>query len=68
MQKMILNFEGYLDQQCVFDQLKLCMEEKPTLEFLKELNVVAVSLANNHSLDGGKDKYNFTKKCIHHLI
>ncbi len=33
--------------------LKLCMAARPSLDILKDLNVVAVSLANNHSHDFG---------------
>ena len=33
--------------------LKLCMAARPALDILKDLNVVAVSLANNHSHDFG---------------
>ena len=33
--------------------LTLCMAARPALDMLKELNVVAVSLANNHSHDCG---------------
>jgi poly-gamma-glutamate synthesis protein (capsule biosynthesis protein) len=33
--------------------LKLCMAAQPTLDILKDLNVVAVSLANNHRHDFG---------------
>jgi len=52
---LIVNLEGVMMAACPENPgpLKLCMAARPTLDILKELNVVAVSLANNHSHDFG---------------
>ncbi|OGR09419.1 MAG: AmmeMemoRadiSam system protein B, partial [Desulfobacca sp. RBG_16_58_9] len=52
---LIVNLEGVVMAECPANPgpLKLCMAARPTLDILKELNVVAVSLANNHSHDCG---------------
>lgn len=64
-EKLLLNFEGYLSEMCDSKELlKLCMETIPTLSFLKRINVFAVSLANNHTLDGGNEAYSYTKKTL----
>jgi AmmeMemoRadiSam system protein B len=50
---LIVNLEGVIMAECPANPgpLKLCMAARPTLDILKDLNVVAVSLANNHSRD-----------------
>jgi AmmeMemoRadiSam system protein B len=52
---LIVNLEGVMMTQCPANPgpLKLCMAARPTLNILKDLNVVAVSLANNHARDFG---------------
>ncbi len=52
---LIVNLEGVMMAECPANPgpLKLCMAARPTLDILKDLNVVAVSLANNHSHDFG---------------
>ena len=52
---LIVNLEGVMMPECPANPgpLKLCMAARPTLDILKDLNVVAVSLANNHSHDFG---------------
>jgi AmmeMemoRadiSam system protein B len=52
---LIVNLEGVIMPECPANPgpLKLCMAARPALDILKELNVVAVSLANNHSRDFG---------------
>jgi hypothetical protein len=42
----------------------LCMESALTLPLLRELNVRAVSLANNHSHDLGEDAYQEMRRCL----
>jgi poly-gamma-glutamate synthesis protein (capsule biosynthesis protein) len=52
---LIVNLEGVMMGACPENPgpLTLCMAARPSLDMLKELNVVAVSLANNHSHDCG---------------
>jgi poly-gamma-glutamate synthesis protein (capsule biosynthesis protein) len=52
---LIVNLEGVIMAECPANPgpLKLCMAARPALDILKDLNVVAVSLANNHSRDFG---------------
>ena len=52
---LIVNLEGVMMAECPADPgpLELCMDARLTLDILKDLNVVAVSLANNHSHDFG---------------
>jgi hypothetical protein len=52
---LIVNLEGVAMAECPANPppLKLCMAARPALTLLKDLNVVAVSLANNHSHDFG---------------
>lgn len=60
---LALNLEGYLAPECPPARtLRLCMEAEPAAALLNELGVVAVSLANNHSLDGGLAGLDFTLK------
>lgn len=40
----------------------LCMPEAPALELLRQINCVAVSVANNHSRDLGEQGYERTKR------
>ncbi|MCX5889138.1 MAG: AmmeMemoRadiSam system protein B [Deltaproteobacteria bacterium] len=56
---LILNLEGVLQAKCPESPgpYTLCLEEALALPLLKGLNVQAVSLANNHSLDLGEDSY-----------
>jgi AmmeMemoRadiSam system protein B len=53
---LIVNLEGVVMAECPVNPgpLTLCMAARPTLDILKDLNVVAVSLANNHSHDFGE--------------
>ena len=52
---LIVNLEGVMMAECPANPgpLKLCMAAGLSLDILKDLNVVAVSLANNHSHDFG---------------
>ena len=52
---LIVNLEGVMMAECPANPgpLRLCMAARLTLDILKDLNVVAVSLANNHSHDFG---------------
>jgi poly-gamma-glutamate synthesis protein (capsule biosynthesis protein) len=52
---LIVNLEGVIMAECPANPgpLKLCMAARPALDILKDLNVVAVSLANNHRRDFG---------------
>ncbi len=58
-QPLILNLEGVLAAACPENPgpYTLCMAESLTLPLLAELNVRAVSLANNHSRDLGEAPY-----------
>jgi AmmeMemoRadiSam system protein B len=53
---LIVNLEGVMMAACPANPgpYRLCMAAGPALALLKELNVVAVSLANNHSHDFGE--------------
>ncbi|MET0688618.1 MAG: AmmeMemoRadiSam system protein B [Methyloceanibacter sp.] len=57
--KLILNLEGVTVDQLPADlgPLTLAMPEDVTLDWLKALNVVAVSVANNHAKDLGEGAY-----------
>ena len=60
---LVVNLEGFLAPECPSERsIRLCMAAEPTAALLKELGVVAVSLANNHSLDGGPAGLDFTRK------
>jgi AmmeMemoRadiSam system protein B len=52
---LIVNLEGVMMAECPAHPgpIELCMAARPTLDMLKDLNVVAVSLANNHTRDFG---------------
>jgi AmmeMemoRadiSam system protein B len=52
---LIVNLEGVMMAECPANSgpFKLCMAARLSLDVLKDLNVVAVSLANNHSHDFG---------------
>ena len=52
---LIVNLEGVMMTACPENPgpFTLCMAARPALDMLKELNVVAVSLANNHTHDCG---------------
>ncbi|MBF0524420.1 MAG: AmmeMemoRadiSam system protein B [Deltaproteobacteria bacterium] len=56
---MIVNLEGVVREACPHGEnsYRLCMEQSATLSMLKDLNVMAVSLANNHSHDFGDRGY-----------
>jgi len=53
---LIVNLEGVLLDRCPSETspYDLCMEVELTLPLLKAMNVVAVGVANNHSLDFGQ--------------
>ncbi|MGO9568831.1 MAG: AmmeMemoRadiSam system protein B [Desulfomonilaceae bacterium] len=57
--KLIVNLEGVMMDQCPdhVGRYQLCMETTVTLRLLRELNVIAVSLANNHAGDFGSHAY-----------
>jgi poly-gamma-glutamate synthesis protein (capsule biosynthesis protein) len=57
--KLILNLEGVMVDELPPDlgPLTLAMPADVTLDWLKALNVVAVSVANNHANDLGEDAY-----------
>jgi poly-gamma-glutamate synthesis protein (capsule biosynthesis protein) len=63
---LIVNLEGVLMAECPAHPgpLKLCMAAQPALDILRDLNVVAVSLANNHSHDFGESSY----RTMHRLL
>ena len=52
---LILNLEGVMvpEMPTGIGEMQLAMPEEVTLDWLKRLNVVAVSIANNHSRDLG---------------
>jgi len=56
---MIVNLEGVMMDNCpkTDSVWVLCMDTEPTLRILKDLNVIAVSTANNHAYDLGKTAY-----------
>jgi poly-gamma-glutamate synthesis protein (capsule biosynthesis protein) len=57
--KLIVNLEGVTIEELPADlgPLTLAMPEDVTLDWLKAINVVAVSVANNHAKDLGEDAY-----------
>lgn len=68
---IILNFEGVLRESCPPVKKHknptpqdLCLPQALTLELLKDLNVIAVSLANNHSHDLGQESYNEMRQTL----
>ena len=52
---LVLNLEGVMvpEMPTGIGEMQLAMPEEVTLDWLKRLNVVAVSIANNHSRDLG---------------
>ncbi len=55
---LLVNLEGVLaDEVRPAGPMQLIMPAKPTLQWLRELGVVAVSVANNHSHDLGDEAY-----------
>lgn len=64
--KLIVNLEGVVAQECPENSApnKLCMKADITVQILKALNVTAVSLANNHSRDGGNEAYAGMKRLL----
>ncbi|MEW6388196.1 MAG: AmmeMemoRadiSam system protein B [Thermodesulfobacteriota bacterium] len=56
---LIVNLEGVIRTECPErpKPFELCMETGLTLALLKKLKVRAVSLANNHTRDGGAKAY-----------
>ena len=63
---LIVNLEGAIMAECPATPgpFKLCMAARLSLDILKDLNVVAVSLANNHSHDFGELPY----RTMQHLL
>ena len=63
---LIVNLEGVMMTECPGDPgpLKLCMAARPALNILRDLNVVAVSLANNHSHDFGESSYRSMQRLL----
>jgi poly-gamma-glutamate synthesis protein (capsule biosynthesis protein) len=63
---LIVNLEGVMMAECPADPgpLKLCMAARPALDILQDLNVVAVSLANNHSHDFGESSYHTMQRLL----
>lgn len=63
---LIVNLEGVIMAECPADPgpLKLCMAARPALEILRELNVVAVNLANNHTHDFGDSAYRTMQRLL----
>jgi poly-gamma-glutamate synthesis protein (capsule biosynthesis protein) len=66
---LIVNFEGVLLDQCPDDpatkrELLLCLPKKTTLTLMRELGIVAVSLANNHSRDFGDEALAATRRAL----
>ena len=64
---LILNLEGVLTAKCPESPgpYTLCMEAELALALLTELNVRAVSLANNHSRDLGEASYRDMRRRLH---
>jgi len=63
---LIVNLEGALREKCppprgAFD---LCMEKAFTFAMIDRMNIVAVSLANNHRYDAGLDGYDEMKQML----
>lgn len=63
---LILNLEGVLSEKLPVDENKnlLLMPQELTLDWLKKLNVVGVSLANNHANDLGNDGIDETRRSL----
>ena len=63
---LIVNLEGVMMAECPANPgpLELCMAARPTLDLLKDLNVVAVSLANNHSHDFGDSAWRTMQRLL----
>ena len=63
---LIVNLEGVVMAECPADPgpLKLCMAARPALDILRDLNVVAVSLANNHTHDFGESAYRTMQRLL----
>jgi len=63
---LIVNLEGVMMAECPADlgPLKLCMAARPALDILQDLNVVAVSLANNHTHDFGESSYRTMQRLL----
>ena len=63
---LIVNLEGVMMAECPADPgpLKLCMAARPALDILRDLNVVAVSLANNHTHDFGDPAYRTMQRLL----
>ena len=63
---LIVNLEGVVMPECPADPgpLKLCMTAQPALTILRDLNVVAVSLANNHTHDFGESSYRTMERLL----
>jgi poly-gamma-glutamate synthesis protein (capsule biosynthesis protein) len=54
---LIVNLEGVIKDKCppprgIYD---LCTTEADASEYIKDLNIIAVSIANNHQLDFGEE-------------
>ena len=54
---LLLNLEGVFGERPAAHALQLVMPADDTLRWLRELGVVAVSVANNHSRDLGDEAY-----------
>lgn len=63
---LIVNLEGVLssDSATLLDSRELVMPEKLTLDWLEKLNVVGVSLANNHAHDRGEKGFLHTRNVL----
>jgi AmmeMemoRadiSam system protein B len=63
---LIVNLEGVVMAECPSDPgpLKLCMAARPALSILQDLNVMAVSLANNHTHDFGESAYRSMQRLL----
>jgi poly-gamma-glutamate synthesis protein (capsule biosynthesis protein) len=63
---LIVNLEGVVMAECPADPgpLKLCMAAQPALDILRDLNVAAVSLANNHTHDFGEPAYRTMQRLL----
>lgn len=63
---LIVNLEGVILPNVpeALDDLTLAMPEDLTLRWLKDINVIAVSLANNHANDLGESGFAETKRAL----
>jgi len=63
---LIVNLEGVVMADCPADPgpLKLCMASRPALAMLQDLNVAAVSLANNHTHDFGEPAFRTMQRLL----